>query len=137
VFCDALGVTDNLQQRLDQAWSSVLARIDWETAERNARYDVLVAEAARRAELRGLFPFTSQARLCFSRCSDYPFTFDCPCIAFHPDGYLVQATWAVSDQPSPLLLSTTEDVQLAVEVLVQNLPDDRSAWVGTSERRLN
>ena len=134
-FCDARPVTDDLAQRLTQAWSSVLARSDWGTPERNERYVVLAAEAASRTELRGLFPFTSHNRLCFSRCSDYPFTFDCPCIVFHRDGYLVQATWAISDEPSPLLLSATEDVRLAVDVLVQNLPDDRSAWIGTSEHR--
>lgn len=128
-------MADDLAQRLAQAWQRVAhtAR-DWGTPERNARYDALVAAAATRAELQGLFPFTSHMRLCFSRCSDYPYTFDCPCIAFDRDGYLVQVTWGVSDEPSPVLLDATEDVRLAVDVLVQNLPDDRSAWVGTNDR---
>ena len=40
----------------------------------------LVDAAAKRPELRQLLPFTSHAWLCFSRCTGYPFTMDCPCI---------------------------------------------------------
>ena len=38
----------------------------------------IVAEAATRPELRRLFPYTSLNRLCFSRCTGYPFTRDTP-----------------------------------------------------------
>src|SRR5215469_10854327 len=41
----------------------------------------LFVEAAKRPELRQLFPFTSHDFLCFSRKTAYPFSHDCP-IAF-------------------------------------------------------
>jgi hypothetical protein len=39
-----------------------------------------VQAAARRPELRQLFPYTSLNRFCFSRCTGYPFTRDTPLV---------------------------------------------------------
>ncbi len=51
----------------------------------------LVDAAAERPELRQLLPFASHERLCFSRCTGYPFTMDCPSIApLTGDTYRVQ-----------------------------------------------
>ncbi|HVV98690.1 MAG TPA: DUF6193 family natural product biosynthesis protein, partial [Planctomycetaceae bacterium] len=36
--------------------------------------------ARRTPKLRQLFPFTSLNRLCFSRCTGYPYTDDCPAV---------------------------------------------------------
>jgi hypothetical protein len=41
----------------------------------------VIRAAAVRPELRMLFPFTSMHFLCFSRCTGYPYTADCPVIA--------------------------------------------------------
>lgn len=125
-------MSDELTERLDETWARMLNR-DWGRPELNARYDTLISEASTRPELRGLFPFTSLTRLCLSRSSEHPFT-DLPCIAFHRDGYLVQATWLPLDEPVPVLLDVTKDVRLAVDALVRHLPADRSAWVGPGPR---
>ena len=41
----------------------------------------VIRAAAARPELRMLFPFASMHFLCFSRCTGYPYTADCPVIA--------------------------------------------------------
>jgi hypothetical protein len=38
----------------------------------------VVESAFAAPELRALFPFISMNRLCFSRCTQFPFTDDCP-----------------------------------------------------------
>ena len=83
-------------------------------------------------ELRALFPLTSHNRLCFSRCSYYPFTLDSPCIAAWPDEYIVQALWAVTDEPAPELVHTT-DLDVAITTVVDNLPPNRAAWLGDAD----
>ena len=80
-------------------------------------------------ELRALFPFTSLNRLCFSRCSHFPYTDDCSCIAAWPGKYIVQAWWAATDEPPPELVRTT-DLDLAIRTVIDNLPPDRAAWLG-------
>ena len=45
-----------------------------------------VTAAARRDELRQLFPYTSLNRFCFSRCTGYPFTRDIPHVNPLPGG---------------------------------------------------
>jgi Family of unknown function (DUF6193) len=82
-------------------------------------------------ELRALFPFTSMNRLCFSRCSEFPYTIDCPCIAAWPEEYVVQAWWDGHDEP-PELIRTT-DLDLAITVLVDNLPPSRATWLGDGD----
>jgi len=75
----------------------------------------LVDAAARRSELRKLLPFTSHEWLCFSRCTGYPFTTDCPSIRPLAVGtYHVQAT----DQRS----LGTADLHEALGIVVGNLP---------------
>jgi hypothetical protein len=92
-----------------------------------------VVEAAAKSEpLRRLFPFMSLNRQCFSRCSDYPYTLDCPCIEATSATYLVRSTWAVSDQPAPVLLET-EDVDSAIGAAVGHLSAERSVWIGTRD----
>jgi len=93
----------------------------------------VVAAAAESESLSNLFPFTSMNRLCFSRCSDYPFTFDCPCIEATPTTYFVLATWAVGDERAPVLLETA-NANEAVAAVVANLPPDRSVWIGSADR---
>ncbi|MEV4261351.1 DUF6193 family natural product biosynthesis protein [Kribbella sp. NPDC049584] len=84
-------------------------------------------------ELRALFPFTSHNSLCFSRCSSYPYTLDSPCIAAWPDEYIVQASWAATDEPRPELVRTT-DLELAITTVIDNLPPNRAVWLGDADR---
>jgi hypothetical protein len=87
----------------------------------------IVREAATRPELRRLFPYTSLDRLCFSRCTGYPFTRDTPHIEPVAHGvYNVRS-------PSGRLLGHG-DAKMAADVLVANLPPNCAGAVrGTAE----
>jgi uncharacterized protein DUF6193 len=89
-------------------------------------------------ELRALFPFTSVNSVCFSRCSDWPYTGDCPCIFGAGEReYIVLAWWYASDgsdEPAPELIHTT-DLELAITTVIDNLPADRAVWLGDRDHR--
>lgn len=76
----------------------------------------LFLEAAKRPELRQLFPFTSLHILCFSRTTGYPFSHDCP-IVFCPEAGFF--TVMSSDQKTVL---GEGDAKRAADILVANLP---------------
>jgi hypothetical protein len=120
--------------RLDDAWGAVAKRAAEDPPWLRDLLVPLVAAARRTPELAELFPFTSMNRLCFSRCSDYPFTLDCPCVAIGRGGYLVQPTWAVSEvEDPPLHEATADDLASVMRVVVEHLPSDRSTWLGTRD----
>ena len=85
-------------------------------------------------ELRQLFPFTSLNRMCFSRCTGYPYTNDCPAVIpktgagfrdIIPDQYEVRL--------HSKLLGSGNGRQ-AAEIVVQHLPlNCGPAVAGTSE----
>ncbi|MGV9810299.1 DUF6193 family natural product biosynthesis protein [Micromonospora chersina] len=122
----------------DAAWRRRLARSgdDWFTV----RLDQLLTVAAG-TPLRTLFPYTSHNSLHFSRCSDYPFTHDCPWIWFSSDGHfitypphpsLVLQGNLADPLPPPLL--DTDDPHAAVDAAVNNLPATwRQVWLGDVE----
>lgn len=122
-------VDDEVRQAIQARWESELNQLDYTPVDLAQRR--VFAAAVEDDSLRGLFPFTSMNRLCFSRCSDYPFTVDCPCIQATPTAYFVLATWTVGDHPAPVLLETA-DVEEAVAAVVANLPADRAVWIGSS-----
>ena len=78
-------------------------------------------------ELRQLFPFTSLNRFCFSRCTGYPYTDDCPYVQPVKNGmYIVQGLKEGDSEP----LSAQE----AVKVILNNLPKGCGPAVdGTAE----
>lgn len=122
---------DERAQRREAAWETVVDRAAGDPEWLRALSVPLVTLARATPELAALFPFTSMNRLCFSRCSDYPFTLDCPCVGVGRSGYVVQGTWAVSEEQGPPLLDVTFDLELVVRVLLEHLPSDRSTWIGT------
>jgi len=124
-------VDDEVAVAIRARWGSVRDQLGDSWVDEALR--PLVEAAAQTESLSRLFPFTSMNRLCFSRCSDYPYTLDCPCIEANGSSYLIRSTWAVDDEPAPLLLETT-DVDAAIAAVVENLPTDRSVWIGSSER---
>ena len=111
-------------------WGRLLER--FRSAEREVvGLPELVEAAFRKEELRRLFPFTSLYLLCFSRCTGYPFTNDCPSVC--PDrggqGFVVFGSNLGSGVESRC--STAET---AIEQLVRLLPPGLGAAVhGTSE----
>jgi hypothetical protein len=122
----------------DAAWARRLARSrdDWFTV----RLGQLLTVAAG-TRVRTLFPYTSHNSLHFSRCSDYPFTRDCPWIWFSPEGRFItypphpglvlQGNLA---DPFPPALLDTDDPQAAVDAAVANLPGTwRQVWLGDVE----
>lgn len=84
--------------------------------------------AARQPKLRALFPFTSLTTLCFSRCTGYPFTADCPYVT--PDG---NGNFVVGKQGSRDL--GIGDADLALSLVLDNLPAGCGPAVrGTAEK---
>ena len=75
----------------------------------------LVRIAAAAPELRQLFPFTSMYRLCFSRCTGYPYTNDLPYLSPCADG-----TYEARGIENHLLgKGSAEEV---IKIVVANLP---------------
>ncbi|MFO0905999.1 MAG: DUF6193 family natural product biosynthesis protein [Pirellulales bacterium] len=97
------------QTEVEDRWKLYLKDIGYPELES------IVAEAATRFELRQLFPFTSLNRLCFSRCTGYPYTRDTPHIEPIENGH-----YNVRDAYGKLI--GTGDAKLAADMLVGNLP---------------
>lgn len=123
---------DALETELRGRWQRQLDRVTTGDTWVEQSLEPVVTVAASDPDLRRLFPFTSLNRLCFSRCSAYPYTLDCPCIAAGHGRYVVLSTWAVGDEPAPVL-AETDDASQAVSVVVAHLPDDRTVWIGNAE----
>jgi hypothetical protein len=88
----------------------------------------VVLEAAKRPELRRLLPFTSMNRLCFSRTTGYPYSYDCP-LAWPVKGGLFRV--AAADEQTVL---GEGDAARAAELLAASLPQNcGSAIHGTGE----
>ena len=64
------------QTYVNDAWKKLLMRLESEPTHS------LALAASQIPMLRQLLPYTSLGRLCFSRCTGYPFSYDCPCAAF-------------------------------------------------------
>jgi len=78
----------------------------------------LVLEAARRPELRRLLPFTSMNRLCFSRTTGYPYSYDCP-LAWPVEAGVFRV--AAADEQTVL---GEGDAVRAADLLTANLPQN-------------
>ena len=122
---------DELESRLEAAWEFLLASYAELQGQWGTMYQPLGRAAFARQELRRLFPFTSHYRLCFSRCSEYPYTIDCPAVDASEQGYRVAASWVVSDPMPPALCDDLTDPEEAIQVVVDHLPADRSVWLGS------
>lgn len=123
---------DALEAELRGRWQQQLDRAATGDTWVDQSLEPVVAAAATDPDLRRLFPFKSLNRLCFSRCSAYPYTLDCPCIAAGRGRYVVLSTSAVGDEPAPVL-AETDDASQAVANVVAHLPDERTVWIGTAE----
>ena len=127
-----VGVDNAVEVALRDRWDAEVHRIATGTSWVELWLQPVLALAAADQDLRRLFPFTSMNRLCFSRCSEYPFTLDCPCISVSKDQYVVVSTWAVGDEPAPVLAETADPGE-AVAALVAHLPADRTVWIGNAK----
>ena len=88
----------------------------------------LVLEAAKRPELRRLLPFTSMNRLCFSRTTGYPYSYDCP-LAWPVKGGIFRI--AAADEQTVL---GEGDAAGAADLLVASLPQNCGPAInGTGE----
>jgi hypothetical protein len=78
-------------------------------------------------ELRQLFPFTSLNRFCFSRCTGFPYTDDCPYVQPIDNGmYIVRGLKEGYSEPL--------NAQMAVKLIIDNLPTGCGPAVdGTAE----
>jgi Family of unknown function (DUF6193) len=125
-------VSEALAEALLAEWTAYRALFDDDHSWVGDALRPVIKAAFVAPELRALFPFTSLNRLCFSRCSYYPYTDDCPCIAAWPNEYIVQAWWTATDEPPPELVHTT-DLDLAITTVIDNLPPNRAAWLGDAD----
>ena len=127
---------DSLSLRRDQLWDGLIALL----ARGDSTYHgglFPVAEHARLNDrLRRLFPFVSLNRLCFSRCSDFPYTNDCPAIGVDRNGrYGVTATCyptpRLVDGVSVPLGDETDNPAEAVAIAAAHVPADAEVWLGS------
>ena len=117
------------QDAVRDRWTDELARIGSGSTWMLKSLETVSAAAAANPELRRLFPFTAMTRLCFSRCSAFPYTTDCPCIAVDGDRYSVLSSWTVADLPAHRWAEVDNPVD-AVAVAVTHLPSARYVWIG-------
>lgn len=87
--------------------------LSWEQEEFPGQVELFRAAAAH-PSLRQLFPFTSMNRLCFSRCTGFPYTNDCPVISPTRDGFFEAET---ADGSRSGRLSSQDVVEWAVRHL--------------------
>ena len=73
---------------VEHRWTQYLESID----DMIPQLSLLMLAAAQRPALRQLFPYTSVHRLCFSRCTGFPYTGDCPMITPNRDGTFIVET---------------------------------------------
>jgi hypothetical protein len=99
------------QTEVDDRWQLYLTSIGY------PELQPIVAEAATRPQLRQLFPFTSLNRLCFSRCTGYPYTRDTPHVEPIEDG-----RYNVRDARGKIV--GTGDAKLTADMLIANLPEN-------------
>lgn len=123
---------DDLRQVLDARWSLEIGEMAAGSTWVEEALEPVILAAAADPDLRALFPFTSHNRLCFSRCSEFPYTFDCPCISAHGGRYTVLATWSVT-RPAPVLLET-DSVGAAIAAVVGSVPSDKHVWLGNAAK---
>lgn len=127
-------MADELVRTLRARWDELLSRCDDDQSWVGQALRPVIAAASASSQLRALFPFTSLNRLCFSRCSDYPYTGDCPCIVATAGDYVVLATWFVSDEPAPELLTTT-DLDEAISTVVEHVAARPAPWLGDRDHQ--
>jgi hypothetical protein len=101
---------------VDARWRELEGRLESDLNHPKERLLPLFLEAAKRPELRQLFPFTSVGFLCFSRKTAYPFSHDCPIAFCREAGFFI--VMAI-DQKTIL---GEGDAQQAADIIVANLP---------------
>jgi hypothetical protein len=120
---------------VDAKWKIVLE----DYAEDLPGLAALFAAAAREPRLRQLYPYISAYRLCFSRCTGYPYTYDCPIISAYP---YRRAFSTIAPGGEELFVVSAPDgsksqpvaAHVAVRLAVQQLPHDCGpARSGTAE----
>lgn len=108
---------------VDRAWNTILF-LNGGTSEPFLR------ECAKIPVLRGLMPFSSMDWLCFSRCTDYPFTEDCP-VSFPMSDGRYQIT--LPDQSKTTVRGAAE----AADFVARNLPPGTTRAVEGDADELN
>jgi hypothetical protein len=77
---------DAIRTRRDREWNSMLRYLEKGNSWVTSGLLPVALLARDHPRLGLLFPFQSVNRLCFSRCSDFPYTNDCPCIGVDRKG---------------------------------------------------
>ncbi len=108
-------IADSFEKGVEIEWKWQTLELSIRSGEHFASLLPLVVAARKREELKLLFPFTSLTRLCFSRCTGFPFTGDCPHAVPTKEG-----EYQVNDASGREV--GTGDAESAVDMLIENLP---------------
>jgi hypothetical protein len=129
-----------LRVRRDNEWASMVRHLEASESWVNSGLLPVARIARTHPRFQLLFPFLSLNQLCFSRCSDGPYTNDCPCIGVDRRGvYGVTAfpyfLGSPDEDPRPELALPT-DANHAIEIAAAALPPDADdVWLGTASDR--
>lgn len=129
-------VSRELDRLSSAAWDGVVRSAEGNDGHQGPQLRRLITAAQARPELKRLFPYTSMGTLCFSHCSDWPFTTGCPCIGVDRELHFVVLADSIvrlAEEADPLLV--TSDLDLAVQTLIDHLPADPSIWQGSRDDR--
>jgi hypothetical protein len=119
---------------VEQQWQTLYSRVKNDELRQGFTLLVpLVEKAMEVPVLRRLFPFTSLFSLCFSRCTGYPFSGDCPsaCPSRYAvwQGYLTPEQRAALGPEKPYTVADSKghflgqgDAAEAIELIVPHLP---------------
>jgi hypothetical protein len=128
---------------LEQRWDAFIGGLEGDDSWVGRGLLVVARLARAESTLGGVFPFQSLNRLCFSRCSDFPYTNDLPCIGVGKQGEFGVDRYPYSkngrDEPDEgrdmgdagNAIGAADAIAIAVSVLPRNASD---VWLGTSDR---
>jgi len=77
-----------------------------------------VFESYKNSKIKKLFPYMSLNNFCFSRCTGYPYTTDCPYV-YVEDGIIIIKNWEGK-------ILGKASVKESIKIILDNIPDDFS-----------
>ena len=113
VFTDIAEDFEN-NNEVDYSWKKYLKEIP----EHYPELQNFVFAAYKNNTIKKLFPFMSLNNFCFSRCTGYPYTTDCPYV-YVEDGIIIIKNWEGK-------ILGKASVKESIKIILDNIPDDFS-----------
>jgi len=122
IFTDIAEDFEN-NNEVDYSWKKYLKEIP----EQHPELQNFVFEAYKNDTIKKLFPFMSLNNFCFSRCTGYPYTTDCPYVCAE-NGKIT-----IKNRKGEILGKTS--VEESIKIILDNIPKDFSFAVkGTADK---